>query len=149
METYDNSRLRRNFPSVVCEGRCKASVVEHSLRPEAFVQCEGDNEVSGGRFVGNKAAKTTLLGYISSSMSAQPPPKSRDKWNKVCSQQPGKPVSSLHPFIPQPQGDERPGTYLRRNISEVRRALDITRNCVTAAQSQPTKPKPLHNRSLC
>ena len=28
---------------------------EHSLRPEAFVQCEGDNAVSGGRSGGNKA----------------------------------------------------------------------------------------------
>ena len=148
-ETFDYSRLRRNFASVVCGGQCKPSVVEHSLRAGPFVQCEGTKAVSCGRFVGNKAAKTTLLGYISSSMSAQPPAKSRDKWNKVCSQQPGKPVSSLHPFIPQPQGDERPGTYLRRTVCAMRRALDITRNCVTAAQSQPTKPKPLHNRSLC
>ena len=31
LETFDDSRLRRNFASVICEGRCKASVVEHSL----------------------------------------------------------------------------------------------------------------------
>ena len=54
--------LRRNFPSVVCEGRCKPSVVAHSLRAGAFVQCEGRKEVSCGRSGGNKAAKTTLLG---------------------------------------------------------------------------------------
>ena len=71
--------LRRNFASVVCEGRCKPSVVEHSLRAGAFVQCEGRKEVSCGRFVGNKAAKTTLLGLLCSSMSAEPPPKSREK----------------------------------------------------------------------
>ena len=54
--------LRRNFPSVVCEGRCKPSVVEHSLRATASVQCEGTKAVSCGRSGGNKAAKTTLLG---------------------------------------------------------------------------------------
>ena len=106
-----------------------------SLRAGTFVRCEGRKEVSCGRSGGNKAAKTTLLGYISSSMSAQPPPKSRDKWNKVCSQQPGKPVSSLHPDIPQPQGDERPGTYLRRTVRAVRRTLDIIyRDCVTGCR---------------
>ena len=76
-----------------------------SLRAGTFVQCEGNKAVSCGRFVGSKAAKTTLLGYISSSMSAEPPPKSRDKWNKVCSQQPGEPVSSLHPICPHPGGE--------------------------------------------
>ena len=40
LETFDYSRLRRNFASVVCEGQCKAFVVEHSLRPTASVQCE-------------------------------------------------------------------------------------------------------------
>ena len=79
LETFDNSRLRRNFLSVECEGRYKASVVGHSLRPGASVQCEGDNAVSFGRFVGNKADKTTLLGYISSSASAKQPQKSRIK----------------------------------------------------------------------
>ena len=36
--------LRRDFPSVVCEGRCKPSVVEHSLRAGTFVQCEGNEK---------------------------------------------------------------------------------------------------------
>ena len=99
-ETFDDSRLRRNFASVVCECQCKPSVVEHSLRATTSVRCEGDNAVSCGRFVCYKAAKTTLLGLLCSSMLAQPLPKSRDKWNKVCSQQPGKPVSSLHPTCP-------------------------------------------------
>ena len=49
LETFDYSRLRRNLASVVCEGRCKAFVVGHSLRPTASVQCKGDNAVSCGR----------------------------------------------------------------------------------------------------
>ena len=49
LETFDHSRLRRNFASVICEGQCKAFVVGHSLRPTALVQCEGDKAVSCGR----------------------------------------------------------------------------------------------------
>ena len=64
---------------------------------------------------------STLLGLLCSSMSAEPPPKSRDKRNKVCSQQPGKPVSSLHPVCPQPhRGDER-----QRPHSELAKVLNI------------------------
>ena len=37
LDTFDYSRLRRNLASVVCEGQCKAFVVEHSLRPTASV----------------------------------------------------------------------------------------------------------------
>ena len=46
LETFDYSRLRRNFASVICEGQCKAFVVEHSLRPTASVQCGGQEAVS-------------------------------------------------------------------------------------------------------
>ena len=117
-ETFDDSRLRRNFASVVCEGQCKPSVVEHSLRATASVRCEGDNAVSFGRFVGNKAAKTTLLGLLCSSMSAQPPPKSRVKWKKVCETESAKAASDSHPICPQPhRRDERPDPYLRRTVS--------------------------------
>lgn len=49
IETFHDSRLRRNFASVECEGQCKASVVGHSLRPTTSVQCEGDKVVSCGR----------------------------------------------------------------------------------------------------
>ena len=49
IETYDDSRLRRNFASVRCESQCKASVVGQSLRPKASVRCEGRKEVSCGR----------------------------------------------------------------------------------------------------
>ena len=98
-----------------CGGRCKASVVEHSLRPEAFVQCEGDNAVSCGRFVGNKAAKTTLLGYISSSMSAEPPPKSRIKGEKVCETESAKAASDSHPICPQPPTGEMNDSGLTPN----------------------------------
>ena len=107
-ESFDDSRLRRNFAFVGCEGRCGAFVVGHSLRPEAFVLCEGDNAVSCGRFVGNKAAKTTLLGLLCSSMSAEPPPKSRVKWNKVCETESARAASDSHLFMPPtPRGDER------------------------------------------
>ena len=134
-ETIFNSRLTAKFSVLPARRSVRALRCPQSLRAGPFVQCEGTKAVSCGRFVGIKAAKTTLLGYISSSMSAEPPPKSRDKWNKVCSQQPGKPVSSLHPFIPQPQGDERPGTYLRRTVRAVRRTLDIIyRDCVTGCR---------------
>ena len=115
LETFDDARLAAKF----CRSGMRRSVqglrCPQSLRPEASVRCEGkEKAVSGGRFVGNKAAKTTLLGLLCSSMSAEPPPKSRIKWKKVCSQQPGKPVSSLHSVLPPtPRGDERPGTYLR------------------------------------
>ena len=56
LETFDYSRLRRNFASVICEGRCKASVVEHSLRPTASVQCEDDKAVSFGRKAATRAS---------------------------------------------------------------------------------------------
>lgn len=46
IETFDDSRLRRNFASVQCEGRCWPSVVEHSLRAEASSRCEGGKMVS-------------------------------------------------------------------------------------------------------
>ena len=72
------------------------------------MQCEGDKAVSGGRFVGNKAAKTTLLGYISSSMSAEPPPKSRIKGEKVCETESARAASDSHLFMPPTlRGDER------------------------------------------
>ena len=48
-ESFDDSRLRRNFAFVGCEGRCGAFVVGHSLRPTASVQCEYGNVVSCGR----------------------------------------------------------------------------------------------------
>ena len=48
-ETFDDSRLRRNFASVVCEGQCKPFVVEHSLRATAASRCEGRKVVSCGR----------------------------------------------------------------------------------------------------
>ena len=46
LETFNYSRLRRNFASVICEGQCKAFVVEHSLRPTASMQCGGQEAVS-------------------------------------------------------------------------------------------------------
>ncbi len=48
-ETFGDSRLRRNFASVVCEGQCKPFVVEHSLRATAASRCEGRKVVSCGR----------------------------------------------------------------------------------------------------
>ena len=56
LETFDYSRLRRNFASVICEGQCKAFVVGHSLRPTASVQCEGDKAVSFGRKAAQRAS---------------------------------------------------------------------------------------------
>ena len=94
---------------------------EHSLRAGAFVQCESDNAVSGGRSGGNKAAKTTLLGLLCSSMSAEPPPKSRDKWKEVCETDFGRASSDSHPMCPQPRrGDER-----QRPHFESAKALNI------------------------
>jgi len=52
----------------------------------------------------------------------------------VCETESAKAASDSHPVCPQPQGEERPGTYPRRTVCTMRRALDITRNCVTAAQ---------------
>ena len=48
-ESFDKSRLRRNFALVVCGGRCKAFVVRQSLRPKASARCEYGNVVSCGR----------------------------------------------------------------------------------------------------
>ena len=64
LETFDDSRLRRNFASVICEGRCKASVVEHSLRPTASVQCKGDKAVSCGRKAATRASFPSCWGYM-------------------------------------------------------------------------------------
>ncbi len=136
------------FASVVCEGLCTPSVVHTHYGQQR--PCSAKGQCGQQRpFRRPQAAKSALLGLLCSSMSAEPPPKSRDKWKKVCETESAKAASDSHQFIPRPQGDERPGTFLRSTGSAVRRALDITRNCVTAAQSPPTKPKPLHNRSLC
>ena len=64
LETFDYSRLRRNFASVVCEGQCKAFVVEHSLRPIASVQCEGDKAVSFGRKAATRASFPPCWDYM-------------------------------------------------------------------------------------
>ena len=56
LETFDYSRLRRNFASLICEGQCKAFVVGHSLRPTASVQCEGGTAVSCGRKAATRAS---------------------------------------------------------------------------------------------
>ena len=56
--------LRRNFASVVCEGRCKVFVVEHSLRPRASVQCEGAKAVSCGRKAATRASFPPCWGYM-------------------------------------------------------------------------------------
>ena len=64
LETFDYSRLRRNFASVICEGQCKAFVVEHSLRPTASVQCEGDKAVSCGRKAATRASFPPCWGYM-------------------------------------------------------------------------------------
>jgi hypothetical protein len=56
LDNFDYSRLRRNLASVVREGQCKAFVVEHSLRPTASVQCEGDKAVSFGRKAAQRAS---------------------------------------------------------------------------------------------
>ena len=107
LETFDDARLSAKFCVLPVRRSVQGLRCPQSLRPGASVRCEGkEKAVSGGRFVGNKAAKTTLLGLLCSSMSAEPPPKSRIKWKKVCSQQPGKPVSSLHPICPQPRWEE-------------------------------------------
>ena len=63
LDTFDYSRLRRNLASVVCEGQCKAFVVEHSLRPTASVQCEGDKAVSFGRKAATRASFPPCWGY--------------------------------------------------------------------------------------
>ena len=63
LETFDYSRLRRNFASVVCEGQCKAFVVGHSLRPTGSVQCEGDTAVSCGRKAATKASFPPCWGH--------------------------------------------------------------------------------------
>ena len=76
LETFDYSRLRRNFASVICEGQCKAFVVGHSLRPTALVQCEGDKAGQPRSKSRHKGVISTLLGLYSSSMSAKPPLKS-------------------------------------------------------------------------
>ena len=108
LESFDYSRLRRNFAFVGCEGQCKPSVVHSPYGQEHLCSAEGDKAVSGGRFGGNKAAKTTLLGYISSSTSAKQPQKSRVKWNKVCETESARAASDSHPICPQPhRGDER------------------------------------------
>ena len=64
LETFDYSRLRRNFASVIWEGQCKAFVVEHSLRPTASVQCEGDKAVSCGRKAATRASFPPCWGYM-------------------------------------------------------------------------------------
>ena len=64
LETFDYSRLRRNFASVICEGQCKAFVVGHSLRPTASVQCEGDKAVSFGRKAATRASFPPCWDYM-------------------------------------------------------------------------------------
>ena len=64
LETFDYPRLRRNLASVVREGRCKAFVIEHSLRPTASVQCEGENAVSCGRKAATRASFPPCWSYI-------------------------------------------------------------------------------------
>ena len=105
-ETFDDSRLSAKFCVLPVRRSVQGLRCPQSLRPGPSVRCEGkEKAVSGGRFVGNKAAKTTLLGLLCSSMSAEPPPKSRDKGIEVCETESAKAASDSHPFIPQPQGD--------------------------------------------
>lgn len=52
------------FWSYVCGRQCKAFVVEHSLRPTASVQCEGDKAVSCGRKDATRASFPPCWGYM-------------------------------------------------------------------------------------
>ena len=121
--------LRRNFAFYQCEGQCKPSVVHSHY---------GLEHLCGAR-VGKRSAAVVLA----ATRPPKPPcwvyyaPRCRHsrhrragKSKEVCSQQPGKPVSSLHPCIPQPQGDEtarhqppknRPcsAPHLRHNLSRL------------------------------
>lgn len=132
-ETFDYSRLRRNFASVICECQCKPSVVEHSLRATASVRCEGDNAVSCARKVARMAPFPACWGYYAPRCQRCRHRRAGLIWKEVCSQQPGKPVSSLHPTCPHPhRGDERPGTSLRITVSAVPRRINIIyRDCIT------------------
>ena len=126
--------LRRNFPSVVCQGQCKPSVVHSHYGLEHLCGARVGKRSAAVVLTATRPPKPPCWGYYA--------PRCRHsrhrragKSKEVCSQQPGKPVSSLHPFIPQPQGDERPGTYLRRTVRAVRRTLDIIyRDCVTGCR---------------
>ena len=124
IETFDDSRLKAKFSVSGMRRSVQALRCPQSLRAGAFVQCEGNEKaVSGGRYGDNKVAITTLLGYISSSTSAKQPQKSRIKGKKVCETESARAASDSHLFIPQPQGDKRPGTCLRGTVRPVHRAL--------------------------
>lgn len=61
--------------------------------------------VSCGHFVGNKADKTTLMELLCSSMSAQPPPKSRIREKRYARQsRPGPPQTRII-YAPDPTGE--------------------------------------------
>ena len=139
LETFDDYRLTAKF----CVSgmrrsaqalRCRALTSGYSgikVRREESGQLRSKSR--------HKGVISTLLGLLCSSMSAQPPPKSRDKWNKVCETDFGRASSDSHPICPQPRrGDKRPGTSLRFNVSAVRRTINIIyRDCITGRLTPP------------
>ena len=136
LETFDDYRLTAKFcvsgmRRSVQALRCRALTSGYSgikVRREESGQLRSKSR--------HKGVISTLLGLLCSSMSAQPPPKSRDKWNKVCETDFGRASSDSHPICPQPRrGDKRPDTFRRFNVSAVRRTINIIyRDCVTGCR---------------
>ena len=113
-ETFDDSRLTAKMGVSGMRMSCKARSIEHSTAPERLCCGNGGRKAdSCGIYAGKPAQKPSWVYYA---------PRCRQSrhrragliWKEVCSQQPGTPVSSLHPISPRPRwGEYRPGTFLR------------------------------------
>ena len=120
-KTIDDSRLRRNFAFVVCECQCRPSVVEHSLRATASVQCEGTSAVSCGRKAAPWASFPPRWGHYAPRSRLRRHRRAGIKWKEVYETESAKAASDSHPICPQPhRGDER-----QRPHSESAKVLNI------------------------
>ena len=114
LETFDDSRLRRNFASVGCEGQCKASVVHsHYGLDRQCCAWEGRKADSCGLCTGKPAQKPCWVYYAPRCRQSR---HRRAEINGIRYEVSSRASPSAHCILlcPQPhRGDERPGTYLR------------------------------------
>lgn len=117
-ETFDDSHLTAKMGLSGYANVLQGAHYRALVRAGAFVLRQRRQESGPLRHLNQQVGTEALMGFNGSSTSAEPPQKSPMIMEKVCSQQPGKPVSSLHSICPLPRrGDKRPGTYLRTTWS--------------------------------
>ena len=122
-ETFDDSRLTAKMGVSGMRMFYQALIIGHSFAPERSCCGNGGRKADSCGLCTGKPAQKPCWGYYAPRCRQSRHRRAEINGIRYAVSSRSSPSAHCIQFIPQPQGDERPGTYLRGTVLPVRRAI--------------------------